>query len=102
MYSEQKNRFDNLENQKNLGGQKNVQDLDPDQKLVEIDQLEARLRDSRRLLQQERDSVSQLNQVMKKVSRGRTDTPHQVQHRAETSFFSKKFISQGQSERFWS
>ena len=34
--------------------------------------------------------------------RGRTDTPHQVQHCAETSFFSKNMISQGQSGWFWS
>ena len=63
MYSAQRDRFDNLENNKNLG-QKNVQDLNPDQIIAEIDQLEARVRDSKRLLQQERDSVLQLRQVL--------------------------------------
>jgi len=62
MYSAQRDRFDNLENNKNLG-QKNVQDLNPDQIIAEIDQLEARVRDSKRLLQQERDSVLQLSQI---------------------------------------
>ena len=45
-------------------GQKNMQNLNPDHILVEIDQLEARVKDSRRLLQQERDSVLQLSKVI--------------------------------------
>ena len=53
----------NTETSRNRG-QKNVQDLNPDHIIVEIDQLESRVRDSRRLLQQERDSVLQLTQVI--------------------------------------
>lgn len=44
-------------------GKKNVQNLNPDHILVEVDQLESRVKDSRRLLQQERDSVLQLSKV---------------------------------------
>ena len=64
MYSAQKDRFDNLENNKNLG-QNNVQGPHPDQIITEIDQLEARVRDYKRLLQQERDSELHLSQVKK-------------------------------------
>ena len=61
MYSLAKDK--NMETSGNRG-QKNFQNLDPDHILVEIDQLETRVRDSRRLLQQERDSVLQLSKVM--------------------------------------
>ena len=61
MYSLAKD--ENMETSGNRG-QKNMQNLNPDHILVEIDQLETRVRDSRRLLQQERDSVLQLSKVM--------------------------------------
>lgn len=61
MYSFAKD--ENMETSGNRG-QKNMQNLNPDHILVEIDQLDTRVRDSRRLLQQERDSVLQLSKVM--------------------------------------
>ena len=61
MYSLAKD--DSMETSGNRG-KKNVQNLNPDHILVEIDQLEARVKDSRRLLQQERDSVLQLSKVI--------------------------------------